>query len=169
MGSNNNDPRKLFGQVQERRAGSQMQANQLDPHHRAAARLEMIQALERGQIAAVDRFNTKIEKGSLVMWRTPYDLIFQVADIEPVAVTPQGPLLRVHMQVTVPADLIANMPNMGLTVCGKLDVTGKHGALGVPEAGTGAPVIVGPDSAPPVIDPPDLPMPTTTTEDDNGN
>jgi len=74
-----------------------------------------------GQASAIDRINQKIEVGSLVVYRPPCDLIFEVLDIAPV-LNPNEPPGKIKLVLsTILPDLVvmANVRQLNMIVIGK--------------------------------------------------
>jgi hypothetical protein len=94
--------------------------------HLQSQRLQVIRALENGTAAARDRFDNKIVKGTLVVWKSPIDHLWVVVDVEAVPITEGAPgTVRLTLQCQVPADMIVNAPNQGFIVVGKSDGAGQ--------------------------------------------
>lgn len=105
-----------------------------DQFQLAQQRAAFARALSSGQVKILDRFANPIEKGSLVMWRTPFDLVWEVKDVVPV-LDPNMPvgIVRYILECAVPVDLNPQVPQMAMTVCGRQNAPG-HAQLDTPEA-----------------------------------
>ena len=100
------------------------------------------QQLQVGEAAVLDRFGIPIRSGAMVVWRPPFDLIFQVLKAEAlVSLDPRRPVPPGMMTLTIssgefPLNLLANQPQMTLIHCGQVprpsDVMG-NGAEPRPE------------------------------------
>ena len=74
-----------------------------------------------GHAYAIDRINQRIEVGSLVVWRPPADLIFEVVDIAPVLNPGEPPgRLKLALSTLVPDHIVsANVRQLSMIVIGK--------------------------------------------------
>lgn len=79
-----------------------------------------LSALSAGQAGARDRFNNIIEGGQKLLYKTPYDLIFDVVSVAPV-LDPQAPpgMMDVMLTVTFPLRVMANQANPGAVIVAK--------------------------------------------------
>jgi hypothetical protein len=80
---------------------------------------QFLQALSSGQVHAVDRFRNKIEAGQKILFRPPYDLIFEVVSVTPL-LDPNAPagMITLHLAVQVPVHVQANVENPQLIIVG---------------------------------------------------
>ena len=77
-----------------------------------AQQRRFLQALSAGQVSALDRFGQKMEAGQSLLFRPPFDLVYQIAGISPVLDPRMAPgLLAVTLTVTFPFHVQGNQPN----------------------------------------------------------
>lgn len=82
--------------------------------------------LQAGESAVLDRFGLPIRKGAMVIWRPPFDLIFQVVSAEalisldPTRPVPPGQMTLQLTSGEFPLHVVANVPQMTLLHIGQL-------------------------------------------------
>lgn len=91
---------------------------------REAARImqEFARAVSSGSAGAIDRFGQRIEIGSRVLFKPPFDYIYDVVDVAPV-LAPGAPagLVRLRMTLTADVTVPVNQQQMGMCVVGEVE------------------------------------------------
>ena len=100
------------------------------------------EAVSSGSLTVVDRIGQTLEKGALVVWRPPFDLVFEVLDAVPI-LDPGAPpgAMRVVLTCTTSAGIPAGQPQMNMIRIGtqrseghaELDPVGETPVEPVPE------------------------------------
>jgi len=120
-------------------------------------------AVRMGKAYAIDRFASPIQQGSLVLWATPHDMVWQVIDVKPVLDVRQPPgLMTLVMHCEVPVQFIAGQPAMGLVVVGRQNAPG-HAQLDTPQIASGPPAEA-PTGQPEALDDDSEPDPKDRTQ-----
>lgn len=92
----------------------------------AQLRRQFAQAFASGSIKAIDRIGQPIETGALVMYRPPFDLIYEVHDVKPV-LDPRQPVgvVQAVLSCSVPVLLQVNTPVMAMIRVGTQQAPGQ--------------------------------------------
>lgn len=99
-----------------------------------AASRQFLNALSAGQAGARDRFNNIIEPGQKLLYKTPFDLMFEVVAVAPV-LDPNVPpgMMDVTLAVRFPLRVMANQPNPGAVIVAQVQPEEKPATEQSPE------------------------------------
>jgi len=85
------------------------------------ARKQFANAIAAGQVHVLDRFNNGLKPGQKVLYRPPFDLIFDVVDVAPVFDLNMPPgAMTVTLTVTLPIKVMANQTQGGMIVLAEM-------------------------------------------------